>query len=122
MNLSGRRIRAEIVEPVVLRETIHPVLLRNLAAGEVLARPRRHRQQFLPGGAPLGRVVGAVAIGAMPASDRPEIAFAGRSNVGKSSLINMLTGRKALAKVSKEPGASAVGGGSEDGGGSRRCV
>lgn len=39
-----------------------------------------------------------------PAPDKPEYAFIGRSNVGKSSLINMLTGRKKLAKVSGSPG------------------
>ena len=40
----------------------------------------------------------------IPPADLPEIAFAGRSNVGKSSLINALTGRRTLAKVSKTPG------------------
>lgn len=40
----------------------------------------------------------------LPAADRPEVAFAGRSNVGKSSFINTLVGRKKLAKTSKDPG------------------
>jgi GTP-binding protein len=39
-----------------------------------------------------------------PAPDRPEFAFIGRSNVGKSSLINMLTDRRGLAKISVKPG------------------
>jgi len=39
-----------------------------------------------------------------PTASKPEFAFIGRSNVGKSSLINMLTGRKGLAKISVQPG------------------
>lgn len=43
-----------------------------------------------------------------PKPDRPEYAFIGRSNVGKSSLINMLTGQKGLAKVSGTPGKTTT--------------
>lgn len=43
-------------------------------------------------------------LGHLPAVEFPEIAFAGRSNVGKSSLINRLVNRKALVKVSARPG------------------
>jgi GTP-binding protein len=43
-----------------------------------------------------------------PKPDLPEYAFIGRSNVGKSSLINMLTGKKALAKTSQQPGKTQL--------------
>jgi GTP-binding protein len=43
-----------------------------------------------------------------PAADRPEYAFIGRSNVGKSSLINMLTGQQRLAKTSATPGKTQL--------------
>src|ERR1700760_4659213 len=42
----------------------------------------------------------------LPPEGLPEIAFVGRSNAGKSSLINALTGRKTLARVSQTPGAT----------------
>lgn len=44
----------------------------------------------------------------LPESDRPEIVFSGRSNVGKSSLINKLCNRKSLARVSATPGKTAT--------------
>ena len=49
-------------------------------------------------------VKGVVRIADLPNDGTPEIAFAGRSNVGKSSLINALTGRTSLARVSVTPG------------------
>ena len=43
-----------------------------------------------------------------PAPEKPEYAFIGRSNVGKSSLINMLCGKKGLAKTSSTPGKTLL--------------
>lgn len=49
-------------------------------------------------------VIGVAGLDQLPATDMPEVAFVGRSNVGKSSLLNALTGRHALARTSNQPG------------------
>jgi len=54
--------------------------------------------------APIEFLKGVVAISGLPPADRVEVCFAGRSNVGKSSLINALTNRKNLARASNTPG------------------
>ncbi len=64
----------------------------DIAAGEALC----HRRWAF--------VKGVVALEHLPAADRPEIAFAGRSNVGKSSLINAVLHQNGLARTSNTPG------------------
>ena len=54
--------------------------------------------------APATFLLGVVTPDQLPESNLPEVTFAGRSNVGKSSLINALTKRKALARTSVTPG------------------
>jgi GTP-binding protein len=53
-------------------------------------------------------VISSPSLAQCPAADRPEYAFLGRSNVGKSSLINMIVSRKNLAKTSSTPGKTRL--------------
>jgi GTP-binding protein len=53
-------------------------------------------------------LISSPSVDKCPKPDRPEYAFIGRSNVGKSSLINMLTSKKELAKVSRSPGKTQM--------------
>jgi len=71
------------------------------AAGEDEALLERGRLLFA---GPCAFVMGAVREADLPTPGLPEVAFAGRSNVGKSSLVNALTGRKTLARTSDTPG------------------
>jgi GTP-binding protein len=73
-----------------------------MATPDFTAADLRRGEMLFKG--PCTFVKGVVAIDGLPNDGKPEIAFAGRSNVGKSSLINALTGRTNLARVSVTPG------------------
>jgi GTP-binding protein len=66
--------------------------------------PERLEAARLTFARPSSFLLGCASVAQLPPPDLPEVAFAGRSNVGKSSLLNALTGRRELARVSNEPG------------------
>ena len=72
-----------------------------IAEPENEAAAEKGRKLFL---GPVDFLKGVVAMDGLPGADRIEICFAGRSNVGKTSLINALTNRKGLARASNTPG------------------
>ena len=72
-----------------------------MSADETAALIEKGRVLFA---GPCDYVVSAAKAGQIPEPRLVEVAFAGRSNVGKSSLINALTGRKTLARISNTPG------------------
>lgn len=75
--------------------------------------PRPIAERFIPYFAMMeithaSYLISSPSVEQCPKPDRPEYAFIGRSNVGKSSLINMLTNKKELAKVSSSPGKTQL--------------
>jgi GTP-binding protein len=71
---------------------------------EALFTPEQIEAARLAFARPAQFLLGVVAMEHLPETDLPEVAFAGRSNVGKSSLLNALTGQNELARVSNAPG------------------
>ena len=75
---------------------------------ELVLSPQEHEAWIEAGrllfAGPIEFELGVVGMEHLPHADVPEVAFAGRSNVGKSSLINAVTGRNKLARASTEPG------------------
>src|SRR3974390_978256 len=78
--------------PGIMTATTAQSRTADLASGEALFKK------------PCAFIKGVVRVADLPQDGRPEVAFAGRSNVGKSSLINALAGQKSLARVSVTPG------------------
>ena len=84
-----------IAEPAEIPAEIFPARLVDPDLVEVGRRLFAREARF---------ITGTAEASALPRDNLPEVAFAGRSNVGKSSLLNALTGRRALARTSNTPG------------------
>jgi ribosome biogenesis GTP-binding protein YsxC/EngB len=103
-----QRLKDVQVEPAITAEANAVVGFKPFAGGRHRADRSAQEQAGLPLHNPFGTkprfVASASRISSLPTEDLPEVAFIGRSNVGKSSLLNALTGVSSLAKVSSKPG------------------
>src|SRR5262245_13944082 len=95
---ANRRPTVDLPEPML---PVSPTSLKARVTAKMLPYTRLTR---VPDVEEAAFVAEARALADLPVAEAPEIAIAGRSNVGKSTLLNRLAGRKGLARTSKTPG------------------